>query len=250
MKNKYPYLYETHLHTCQGSKCASATGKEMAMALKKAGYAGMFVTDHNWYGNCAVDSSLPWEVFIKEFIKGYEEAKNWGDENDFDVFFGYEAGYGGPEFLIYGISPTWLLAHPEMKDASVKEQYKLIHEAGGMVIQAHPFREAWYIQEVQLYPEDVDGVEGINATHSSSKSTVHNNVLYDQRAIAYGKEHHFPMTAGSDIHTTSLLGGGVAFTRRLKSGKDYCDAILNGEDYMLTNGEKWYDKNGKEWKEG
>ena len=125
-----------------------------------------------------------------------------------------------------------------------------MNEEGGMEIQAHPFREAWYIQQVQLYPEDVDGVEGINATHSNAKSTAHNNVLYDQRAIAYGKEHHFPMTAGSDIHSTSLLGGGVAFARRLKSGKDYCNAILNGEDYILTNGEKWYDKNGEEWKEG
>ena len=54
------------------------------------------------------------------------------------------------------------------------------------------------------------------------------------------------MTAGSDIHSTSLLGGGVAFARRLKSGKDYCNAILNGEDYILTNGEKWYDKSGRE----
>ena len=51
-----------------------------------------------------------------------------------------------------------------------KEQYELVHAAGGMVIHAHPYREEDYIPEVRLFPEWVDGVEGINATHSSSIS--------------------------------------------------------------------------------
>lgn len=249
MQKNYPYLYETHLHTCQGSKCAKSTGREMAKAAKEAGYAGIFVTDHNWYGNCAVDNTLPWEEFVAEFKKGYEDAKAWGDANDFAVFFGYEAGYGGPEFLIYGITPEWLLTHPEIKDASIEDQYRLVHEAGGMVIQAHPYREAWYISEVQVFPDWVDGVEGVNAAHSNTKSTSHNNPLYDRRAIAYAAKYNLPMIAGSDIHTTELLGGGVAFSHKLSSGEDYCRAILSGEDYLLTNGEVWYDKKGNVKKE-
>lgn len=31
----YPFLYETHLHTCQGSRCGRNTGAEMAEAAKK-----------------------------------------------------------------------------------------------------------------------------------------------------------------------------------------------------------------------
>ena len=55
------YKYETHLHTSEVSKCARSTGAEMARAFNKAGYAGIFVTDHflmeivlfqrNWTGN-------------------------------------------------------------------------------------------------------------------------------------------------------------------------------------------------------
>jgi hypothetical protein len=52
------------------------------------------------------------------------------------------------------------------------------------------------------------------------------------------------MTAGSDIHTTDMLGGGVAFKRKLSSIQDYCNAIRQGEDYVLTNGEKVWSKNG------
>ena len=240
----YPYLYETHLHTRPGSACAHNSGAEMAEAAHLMGYAGIIITDHNWGGNTGIDRALPWEQWVDGFITGYENASEYGRKHDLDVFWGYEAGYEGTEFLIYGITPDWLKAHPEIRTADVKEQYRLIHEGGGMVIHAHPFREAGYIPEIRLYPEYVDGVEGINAAHSSSRSMGHHNPEYDRRAIRYANEHHLPITAGSDIHTTNLLGGGVAFKRRLASAQDYCRAILSGEDYVLTNGDAVFDKRG------
>lgn len=242
--NAYPYLYETHMHTSQSSACARSTGREMAKAAKEAGYTGIIITDHSWYGNNCIDSSLPWGQWVETFCKGYEEAKHWGDENDFTVFFGYEANYGGTEFLIYGVDKEWLITHPEIKDATVGEQYRLIHEAGGMVIHAHPFREEGYIPEIRLYPEYVDGVEAANAAHSSHLSQHHNNPEFDVRATAYAREHGLFMTAGSDIHDTSLLGGGMAFKKKLRSIKDYCSAVLSGEGYILTNGDHWFDEKG------
>ena len=137
------------------------------------------------------------------------------------------------------------LSHPEIKDASIPEQYRLIHEAGGMVIQAHPYREEPYIPEVRLFPDDVDGVEGINATHSSHLSKSHKDPEFDVKAIAYARAHRLPMTAGSDVHNTILFGGGVAFKRKLTSIQDYCHAILSGEDYLLTNGDAWFHKTGE-----
>lgn len=240
----YPYLYETHMHTSQASKCAGSKGSEMAKAAKEAGYAGVIITDHSWYGNNCIDPSLPWEQWIEAFCKGYEDAKRWGEENDFTVLFGYEANYSGTEFLIYGVDKKWLIAHPQIRDASVGEQYRMIHEAGGMVIHAHPYREAGYIPQIRLFPEYVDGVEAVNATHSSHLSQHHNDPEFDVRAAVYAREHQLPMTAGSDIHDTSLLGGGMAFKRKLTSVEDYCRAVLSGEDYILTNGDQWFDRNG------
>ena len=51
IKEQYPYLYETHLHTLEGSACAHCTAKEMVKACKAYGYTGIFVTDHNWGGS-------------------------------------------------------------------------------------------------------------------------------------------------------------------------------------------------------
>lgn len=244
IREQYPYLYETHLHTKEGSACAHFSGKDMAIACKEYGYTGIFVTDHNWGGNTAVDRSLEWTEWVSLFCKGYESAKAEGDKIGLDVFFGYEAGYQGTEFLLYGIDKEWMAAHPELRHAGIEEQYNLVHEKGGMVIHAHPYREEDYIPEIRLFPEWVDGVEGVNAMHSNSKSMAHNEAEFDTRAIAYARKHKLPMSAGSDIHFTDLLGGGVAFRRRLKSGEDYVKAILSGEDYVLTNGEYWYDKEG------
>lgn len=244
MLQEYPYLYETHLHTSEASACAISSGKEMAQACKKVGYTGIIVTNHNWNGNHCIDEDLPWEQWVKAYARGYEEAKAWGDHNELDVFFGYESYYQGTEFLIYGVDAAWLIRHPEIKSATIPQQYEWIHQAGGMVIHAHPFREEPYIPEIRLYPRYVDGVEGVNATHSSPLSQSHNNPDFDTKAIAYSRKHQLPVTAGSDVHSSYLFGGGVAFKRKLRDITDYCNAIRSGEDYVLTNGAVWYDKDG------
>ncbi len=244
IKKEYPYVYETHLHTAEGSACGKNTGAEMARACKEYGYAGIIVTDHNWYGNTAVDRDLPWEEWVTDYCKGYEHAKEEGDKIGLDVFFGYEAGYHGPEFLIYGIDKNMLINHPEIKDASPAEQYKIVHGLGGLVIQAHPFRRAPYIKGIELFPEDCDGVETINAAHSEHWRNGE-TFEWDVQALEYAGEHDFMMTAGSDIHWDSPIGGGMAFKEKLTSIEDFVTRVKSRKDYLLTDGELWYDPMGR-----
>lgn len=244
IQEEYPYLYETHLHTSQASACARNSGDEMARACKEYGYTGIFVTDHNWGGNTIVDPGLAWDEWVDQFCLGYECAKEEGDRIGLDVFFGYEAGYDGTEFLMYGIDKAWMKEHPQLRFATVEQQYELIHEAGGLVMHAHPFREEHYIPCVRLFPEWVDGVEGINAVHHLYPEIGRDKRGFDRSAVAYAHKHGFPMSAGSDIHSTALFGGGVAFRRKLASAKDYVRAILEDEDRVLTDGKVWYDKEG------
>lgn len=244
IKSRYPYLYETHMHTKEASKCASNTAAEMIRFHKETGYTGVIVTDHNWGGNTCVDRSLPWEEWLDTFFLGYEHAKEEGDKIGLQVFQGYEAGYGGPEFLIYGITTEGMKKHPELKDASVPEQLQIIHDMGGMVIQAHPYREAWYIKETLLYPEYVDGLEIINASHSNPHDGSREKCIYDEKATALAKQYNLPGTAGSDNHSTEYFGGGVAFPTPLASIQDYMDRIKNKKDYVLTNGRQWFTNEG------
>ncbi|SRR5574344_23731 len=254
--NDYPYLYETHLHTSQSSRCAKNTGAQMARAAKAAGYTGIFVTDHHWGGNTAADHSLPWADWVHAFSAGYRDARKEGDRIGLDVFFGWEAGFSGTEFLIYGLTPDWMIDHPELRTFCEPEneegftpltpelQYQLVHSAGGMVIHAHPFREESYIPEIRLYPECVDGVEVINATHSNPMSKAHNDPAFDERARAYARKYSLPATAGSDMHWTELFGGGMAFSHPLCSPDEYIAEVISGGNYVMTNGVEWFDRYG------
>lgn len=232
----YPYAYETHLHTKEGSACGRCSGAEMAEACYNAGYTGIFVTDHFVHGNTAVDRSLPWPEWVELFCKGYESAKARGDELGLQVFFGWEACYQGIEFLITGLSKQWLLDHPEIRDCTIEEQYEMVKRDGGMVTQCHPFREEWYIPELKTFPEYSDAVEGVNASHSSYLSCSHNNPEFDVKAQAYAREYGKPMTGGSDVHSTDMLLGGMAFAKKLESPQDFIDAVMNAGDYILLSG--------------
>lgn len=240
------YLYETHMHTAESSACAKCNGADMARAYKAAGYTGIIVTDHFFYGNTAVNRNLPWEDWVNAFCKGYENAKEEGDRIGLQVFMGWESGYHGTEFLVYGLDKEWLLSHPQIKEADIEKQYRLVHEGGGIISHAHPFREESYIPEIRLFPAYVDAVEAVNATHESPRSTSHKNPAFNCRALAYAKEHGLPITAGSDQHTTTMIGGGMLFEKKLKDISEFCRAVLCGDALEYWNGNEFYPefKNG------
>ena len=64
------YKYETHLHTAEGSACATTSAVDMVKAHKEAGYDGIFITDHFFNGNSAVPRELPWADRIELYCKG------------------------------------------------------------------------------------------------------------------------------------------------------------------------------------
>ena len=242
----YPYMYETHTHSSESSACGQNTAIEMAKAHKNAGYSGMILTNHAWGGNTAIDRSLCWRDFINAFFEPYYRADEWAQANDFQVFPGYESGYDGTEFLIWGVTPEWMLDHPELWDATIEEQFAIIHSGGGIVVHAHPFREAFYIKEIRLFPEYIDGVEAINASHSSPYiNDFKSNAEFNEKALKYAKELGMFITGGSDTHSINLLGGGIAFSEKLNDIHDFVGRLKNpGRDFRVTDGLTVYDPYG------
>ena len=214
-----PYLYETHMHTCQASACGTSTGKEHARFYKDAGYTGIIMTDHFFGGNTAVNRELPWEERINRFWSGYEDAKEEGDRIGLDVFFGLEQNYAGDEYLIYGLTKEYMMEHPEMEHWTRRQQLEEVHRAGGCVIQAHPFRIRGYMSRIRLGTLFCDGIEAAN---------LGNEQIDDARAYRMGKELGLVMTAGSDNHRSPVDGPyGVELEKRLTSIQDYVNIILN-----------------------
>ncbi|MDR3337853.1 MAG: PHP domain-containing protein [Treponema sp.] len=216
------YLYETHLHTVQGSGCGISRGRDYIKRYRDLGYAGIMVTDHFWNGNTAIDRDLPWNQWVEQFCRGYEEARNEGEKAGLDVFFGWEETFKGDDYLVYGLDKAWLLEHPESAHWSRKQQFDAVHQAGGCVVQAHPFRAVYYIKTIHLAPKLADAVEVANGGNEDD---------WDALASEYAIRIGLPATAGSDIHNVDQFDMGHIFgvylEKKLETIQDYVEAIRN-----------------------
>lgn len=215
------YLYETHCHSSQCSACAISTSRELVRAYHRAGYAGLVLTDHFIYGNTAVPRELPWQARMQRYYDAYLEARAEGDALDFDVIFGFEHAYGdGKEVLVYGVGLDFLLVNPDIPQLSLEDLVHRIHEAGGIVIQAHPYRDRWYVNmAVGPRADLVDGIEVYNAG---------NNPGEDAQALALARSGNYILTSGGDVHwekDAHIGAAGILLPHRVKNEWEFVQAL-------------------------
>ncbi|MBR3539127.1 MAG: hypothetical protein IKN79_08645 [Eubacterium sp.] len=215
------YLYETHLHTVSASACSDTEGRDYIDFMMAAGYNGMIVTDHFFNGNSCIPAQLPWEERVERYCSGYRQALSAAEGKDFTVLFGIEFNFECDEFLLYGMEKEWLLVNPDMLEWSREELYDSVHRAGGIMIQAHPFRERNYIRTIHLTPSVCDGAEIYNSGNPDWQNAL---------AYQYAAEHGFLPSAGSDIHhLTQKEMGGMLFPYRIHTIQDYVRGFLRGD---------------------
>ena len=215
------YIYETHLHTKEASACSKTYGKDYIDFMLSKGYSGIIVTDHFFNGNSSIPYYLPWKDKVEQYCRGYENALEAASGTELTVLFGIEFNFSGDEYLIYGPDKKWLLENPDIMKKSRHEVYELVHESGGIMIHAHPYRERDYLSEIHLTPSISDGAEVYNAGNPDWQ----NALGYD-----YAVKQKLLMSAGSDIHYTTLTDmGGLSFSYELKTIEDFVKGFKNGD---------------------
>ena len=238
------YKYETHCHTSPVSKCGKASVKDTVLFYKQFGYDGIFITNHFLDGNINPEARvLPYRDQIDYYFSDYEEAVKIGSDAGIKVFPGVELSYKGTDFLIYGLDKEWYKDHPEILEMQKTEELPYLMEAGAFVIQAHPYREAHYIDHIRLFPRSVHGIEVIN-----SNQAWESNEMADMYAVQYG----FLKTAGSDNHWGSNAFerlkekgfrpeiAGMCSDTEINSVEDYISSVRSGsmKIYLMDeNGE-------------
>ncbi|MBO5408323.1 MAG: PHP domain-containing protein [Clostridia bacterium] len=221
------YRYETHLHTSPVSKCAVISVRKMMEFYKKMHFDGIFITNHFLDGNIRIDKNLPYEEKIQFYFSDYEEALKLQDEIGIKVFCGVESSYiDGTDFLIYGLDKQWFLEHPEIEDMKKSQVLPYYMEHGALVIHAHPFREAGYIDHIRLFPRCVHGVETVNASRTDFEN---------ETAALYAKHYNLLSFAGTDNHgfTTDYLAG-VSSETPVKNELDFVKKVLAKEMQVFT----------------
>ena len=219
------YRYETHCHSNYCSRCAHSSPEELVYAYHQAGFAGLVLTDHFIHGNTCVDPNLPWEQRMQQYYDAYLMAMAAAQPLDFDVIFGIEHAYGGGlEALCYGIDFEFLVSNPDIPELSIDTFAQRVHDYGGLVIQAHPYRYGgWEIQ----FPSDIlDGIEVYNAGNAPEKN---------QMAMELVTGTNLILTSGSDLHHINepkLGTAGITLPYRIHTGKELV-AALKQKDHRL-----------------
>ena len=220
------YKYETHCHSRRCSRCAHSTPAELVRAYKEKGFAGLVLTDHFIYGNNCINPTYSWEKKMHCYYDAFLEAKEEGAFLDFDVFFGIEHAYdSGLEVLCYGIDLDFLLSNPDIPQLDLVAFAERVHNYGGLLIHAHPYR--WAGPELQLPLDILDGIEVYNAGNRPDK-----NLLAQQLADKTG----LIQTSGSDSHniTEPKLGtAGIALPYRLQNDHDLIRALKSREHSLI-----------------
>ena len=221
------YKYETHLHTAPVSACAHATVRQSLEFYKSIGYDGVFITNHFIDGNISVDRTKSYAEMIEFYFSDYEEGLEIGKELGIKVFCGVEQSYGGTDFLIYGLDKQWFLAHPEIMQMKKSDELALFMKSGALVIQAHPFREANYIDHIRLFPRRVHGVEIINACRTDFENKM---------AALYAESYGLIPFAGSDNHSAEMQRflAGMESEAPITDERDFVNSVQNGEMKIFT----------------
>ncbi|MBQ7901236.1 MAG: histidinol-phosphatase [Clostridia bacterium] len=220
------YKYETHLHTYPVSKCGVATVREQLEFYKKLEYDGDFITNHFIDGNINIDFEESYQKKINFYFSDYEEALELGKEIGIKVFCGVEVSYKGTDFLIYGLDKEWYLNHPSITEMKKSEELEFFMQNGALVIQAHPYREARYIDHIRLFPRCVHGVEILNANR---------NEFENEMAKLYSKQYGLIEFAGSDNHQGEKQKylAGMCSEHPISNEKDFVESVKNGRMYIF-----------------
>ena len=212
------FKYETHLHTSPVSACARASVRDTVQFYKDLGYDGIFITNHFLPGH----GGQSYEERVEYFFSDYEEAVKVGKELGIKVFCGMEGTHGGSDFLVYGLDKAWFLQHPEILEMRKSEELAFYIENGALVIHAHPFREAGYIDHIRLFPRRVHGVEIINANRTDFEN---------EMARQYAANYQLLPFAGSDNHVAHHQKklAGMQSASPIESEQDFVTRVKNGE---------------------
>lgn len=181
-------LIDLHAHSSAISPCCRIDAPEVLRRALDAGLDGIVLTNH--YQKSYIQNGDV-QGFVQRYLDEYAYAEQSGHALGCRVFFGIEVTmekYPAVHMLVYGVDAAFLREHPLLFDCSQEELYRLVHEHGGTLIQAHPFRNGAHV----LDPAFLDGVE-INC-HPLYK------LSYSAELTDIAGRHGLALTCGGDYH--------------------------------------------------
>ncbi|MBI5332896.1 MAG: PHP domain-containing protein [Candidatus Aenigmarchaeota archaeon] len=196
-------LAELHCHTnCSKDRKIRVEGVNSAEEIVKTavqkGIDAIAITDH-------------------DTVKAHSVAKSAAKKHGALFIPGIEVSTSAGHIVALGVEE---MIRP---DLSVDETLDIIHEQGGIGIASHPFdvrREGIGKQCIKC-----DAIEAFNALNLER--------LSNWRAVRFARNNRKPVTAGSDTHSTKMIGYGLNKIRADDSVDSIINAIKKGKNTIV-----------------
>lgn len=218
------FLYDTHIHTMETSKCGHVPANTQVERYLAKGYTGIMITDHlNLETTDAFGTTGDWQKTIDHHMLGYNAAKKHGEKLGLEVMLGAELRFpqNNNDYLLYGIDEDWLRSNPDIILMDAGSFFRKYHNEI-LIIQAHPYRDG----NLEVYEDCIHGCELINGNPR------HDN--YPERALPLCQRHpEYIRLACSDAHQDGDDGqAGVILPYRVRTSREY-KAVLESRDFHL-----------------
>ncbi len=215
------YKTELHLHTSDVSTCANAPVTYIVSRYVKEGYSTLVLTNH--FSRFTFGGRFPsWEEKVRHFMSGFTRLTQEA-QGRLIILPGCELRLNTDDndYLLYGVTESFLLSHPDLLDISIKKLSLLCRANGILLIQAHPFRNFMRIVEPTL----LDGIEIYNGlTGQSSRNDM---------AAVWAERFSLIPTSGSDFHDAeNHVDGGILTEEKITSNEQLV-RILKNRTYQL-----------------
>lgn len=219
---------ELHAHTSETSPCAHINAGRLVQMYEAAGYDAVVITDHYSKWVMEHNNIKDPQEFTEFFLKGYENALLYlnNGSHTIKVLLGAEVNLleSPNDYLLYGADKEFFYNNPLLFQMPLSRLYKLCHNNGIMLIQAHPCR-------AYCTPADINLIDGAEVYNGNPRHNSNNDKTYK-----WALENNIVMVSGSDFHEEEDLAKGGIITRKdFSSIKELVEIIKSGGYSIIRN---------------
>lgn len=220
---------ELHCHSGIVSACGRISPERIVERFVEAGYTTLVLTEHlsrSTFDVANYGGGADWQERMDFYLSAYKNLCHVA-ENKLHVLLGCEVRldhHTSSDYLIYGVDESFLRGHTALTSYSLSALSQVVHKAGGLLIQAHPFRNDMLVTN----PQRIDGIEVFNGNpHALSRNDV-----------AEYWAARFPMirTSGSDLHLhDDPISGGILTDAPITTNKELVETLKSGNYSLLSD---------------
>ena len=227
-----PFLTETHCHTAEVSACGKMPAAVAVEKYLKSGFTSLVITNHlspaTFDPERKYTGGDDWKSKMDYFFAGIDLAEKLAEGTGLNILWGVEWRKDGTwnDYLVYGLTREFYYEYEDMINDDIENVSERIREAGGLIFQAHPFRNGMEITK----PEYLDGVEVYNGSYGKNESR--NDV-----ANFWADKFGLKKISGNDCHREEQpLFGGIETDFPIRTQEELEKTLKSGNYRVLRAG--------------